>query len=29
MGFIDRIKNVAGGYDDNYEDDYYNNFEDD
>lgn len=29
MGFMDRIKNVAGGYDDNYEDDYYNNFEDD
>lgn len=31
MGFMDRIKNVTGanGYDDNYEDDYYNNFEDD
>ena len=29
MGFINRIKNVTGGYDDNYEDDYYNNFEDD
>ncbi len=29
MGFMSRIKNVAGGYDDNYEDDYYNNFEDD
>ncbi len=30
MGLINRIKNVTGGgYDDNYEDDYYNNFEDD
>ena len=29
MGFMDRIKNVtgAGGYDDNYEDDYYDNFD--
>ena len=30
MGLMDRIKNVAGvgGYDDNYEDDYYDNFDD-
>ena len=29
MGFMDRIKNVTGvnGYDDNYEDDYYDNFD--
>ena len=29
MGFMDRLKNVTGGYDDNYEDDYYNNFDED
>jgi len=30
MGIMDRIRNVtgAGGYDDNYEDDYYDNFDD-
>lgn len=30
MGLMDRIKNVTGanGYDDNYEDDYYDNFDD-
>lgn len=30
MGIMDRIKNAtgAGGYDDNYEDDYYDNFDD-
>lgn len=30
MGLMDRIKNAtgAGGYDDNYEDDYYDNFDD-
>ena len=32
MGFMDKLKNVTGtngGYDDNYEDDYYRNFGDD
>ncbi len=31
MGFMDRIKNATGGgggYDDSYEDDYYDNFDD-
>ena len=30
MGIMDRLKNAtgAGGYDDNYEDDYYDNFDD-
>jgi len=30
MGLMDKLRNVtgAGGYDDNYEDDYYDNFDD-